>query len=279
MCQHRKHFVQFLLHFHLAKPLVMEPPLMPVLEELPEKTQHILLYLCTYLKHLPKSLPKPQKGEIPKYPFGTFRIDRDLLEHTGDYIGAINKTFKWIFGWKTQTTGDGVLNITECGEKDIGAVADLLEGFLKQYPGSEGRPNAVLEKWAEDIANGCIKAILDAGNKLPDIPTTVTESYRKWKEHSQADSEDNYMTKKRAKITKKLHTVMPWLQPDQSQYPPHVVIHPMHLLYPLCTSPSTTMHLPKYHHAPPQVFLTYLPKRPSPRHAYKTLLTANPFKY
>ncbi|KAF8825619.1 hypothetical protein HHX47_DHR6000167 [Lentinula edodes] len=155
MCQHGKHFVQFLLHFHLAKPLAMEPPLMPALEELPEKTQHILLYL-----------------------------HRDLLEHTGDYVGAINETFKQIFGWKTRTTGDGILNITERGEKDIGAVADLLEGFLKQYPDSEGRPNVVLEKWAEDIANGCINAILDAGEELPDIPATVSESYRKRKECS-----------------------------------------------------------------------------------------------
>ncbi|KAJ3805203.1 ribonuclease H-like domain-containing protein [Lentinula aff. lateritia] len=199
MRQHGKHFVQFLLHFHLAKPLAMEPPLMPALEELPEKTQHILLYLRTYLKHLPKSLPKSQKGEIPKYPFGTFRIDRDLLEHTGDYVGAINETFKRIFGWKTRTTGDGILNITERGEKDIGAVADLLEGFLKQYPDSEGRSNAVLEKWAEDITNGCIKAILDAGEELPDIPATVSESYRKRKECSQGtpDPEDDYMTKRR----------------------------------------------------------------------------------
>ncbi|KAJ3859748.1 hypothetical protein EV359DRAFT_67902 [Lentinula novae-zelandiae] len=49
-----------------------------------------------------------------------------------------------------------------------------------------------------------------------------------------------------------------------------------HTSYP---PPVPPLHLPKYHHAPPQVFLTYLPKRPSPRHAYKTLLTANPFKY
>ncbi|KAJ3804382.1 hypothetical protein F5876DRAFT_83271 [Lentinula aff. lateritia] len=48
-------------------------------------------------------------------------------------------------------------------------------------------------------------------------------------------------------------SVMPWLQPDQSQYSSHIVIHPIHLLFPLYTSPSTTMHLPKYHHAPPQL--------------------------
>ncbi|KAE9385839.1 hypothetical protein BT96DRAFT_949556 [Gymnopus androsaceus JB14] len=85
----------------------MESPTTPALKKLPEKTQLKLLYICTYLKHLPKSLPKPQKGEIPKYPFGTFRIDRDLLDHTGDHVGAINETFKCIFGWQTRTTGDG----------------------------------------------------------------------------------------------------------------------------------------------------------------------------
>ncbi|KAJ3851045.1 hypothetical protein EV368DRAFT_83909 [Lentinula lateritia] len=47
-------------------------------------------------------------------------------------------------------------------------------------------------------------------------------------------------------VKKKKTDVMPWLQPDQSQYPSHVVIHPIHLLFPLYTSPSTTMHLPKY---------------------------------
>ncbi|KAJ3870680.1 hypothetical protein F5051DRAFT_447315 [Lentinula edodes] len=49
--------------------------------------------------------------------------------------------------------------------------------------------------------------------------------------------------------------VMPWLQPDQSQYPSYVVIHPVSTPCPLSTppytsptppytSPSTTMHSP-----------------------------------
>lgn len=63
--------------------------------------------------------PTAEKGVIPKYPFGTFQIDRGLLErieHTEDEVGAINETFKRIFGWKTRTTGDGILEIKERGD-------------------------------------------------------------------------------------------------------------------------------------------------------------------
>ncbi|THU80340.1 hypothetical protein K435DRAFT_874480 [Dendrothele bispora CBS 962.96] len=149
-------------------------------KELPEAIQTKLLYLHTYLKHLPK---------------------KDIGE-----VGAINETFKRFFGWQARTTGDGILSITERGENDIGAVADLLEEYLKVYEDSDGNPDAVLVKWVEDIVDGCQKAIENAGEVLPDIP--VIDSSKKRKERDEnAVSGDDYMAK-RHMLTKRFDNLI-----------------------------------------------------------------------
>jgi hypothetical protein len=139
------------------------------MEALPNDAASKLRYLRTYLDALPKSLPSPQRGELPKFPFRTFRLDAEQEQECGT-IGAVNEGFKRIFGWKTRTTGDGILEITERGP-NIGAVADVLEKYIKENPASDGGPDAVLMKWVEDITNGCIKAIRDAGNEVRDSPS------------------------------------------------------------------------------------------------------------
>ncbi|KAK0489221.1 hypothetical protein IW261DRAFT_1589351 [Armillaria novae-zelandiae] len=110
----------------------------------------------------------PKKGEFTRYPFATFCIDQAILECTEDEVGAINESFKAIFGWRTCTTGDSILDIEERGKHGIGAVADLLEGYLKKYRDKKGtRPNAVLVKWVEDISAGCSSShiyLLKVGN-------------------------------------------------------------------------------------------------------------------
>ncbi len=107
-----------------------------------------LAWLRVLLSGLPSKLDAPKKGEFTRYPFATFRPDQAYLERTEDEVGAINESFKSIFGWRTRTTGDGVLNIEERGKHGIGAVADLLEGYLKQYKDKDGNPNAILvNKW------------------------------------------------------------------------------------------------------------------------------------
>ncbi|ESK96177.1 hypothetical protein Moror_7251 [Moniliophthora roreri MCA 2997] len=103
-----------------------------------------------------------------RFLFKTFRIDSHDVEDLG-IVGAVNEGFKRIFRWQTRTTGDGILQITKRGS-DIGAVADVLEKLIKENPNSDGSPDGVLMKWVEDITNGCIKAIRDAGQGLPDLP-------------------------------------------------------------------------------------------------------------
>ncbi|KAJ3717409.1 hypothetical protein C8R42DRAFT_724312 [Lentinula raphanica] len=129
-----------------------------------------LHWLCLLLDSLPKALPSPQRGELPKHPFGTFRPDAAFLEQTEDEVGVINESFKAIFGWRTRTTGDGIIDIKERGKNSIGAVADLLKGYLKKYKDSSGAPNAILVKWVEDISKGCEKVIKQHGESVPDFP-------------------------------------------------------------------------------------------------------------
>ncbi|KAK0470905.1 hypothetical protein IW261DRAFT_1612376 [Armillaria novae-zelandiae] len=116
-----------------------------------------LAWLRVLLSNLPTDLHAPKKGEFTRYPFATFCIDQAILECPEDEVGAINESFKAIFGWRTCTTGNGILDIKEHGKHGIGAVADLLEGYLKKYKDEKGSPNAVLVKWVEDISAGCVK--------------------------------------------------------------------------------------------------------------------------
>ncbi|KAK0465663.1 hypothetical protein IW261DRAFT_1613415 [Armillaria novae-zelandiae] len=83
--------------------------------------------------------------------------DSDEIQRLKEPDLAINESFKAIFGWRTRTTGDGILDIEEHGKHGIGAVADLLEGYLKKYREKKGSPNAVLVKWVEDLSAGCVK--------------------------------------------------------------------------------------------------------------------------
>ncbi|KAK0466701.1 hypothetical protein IW261DRAFT_1445280 [Armillaria novae-zelandiae] len=103
-----------------------------------------LAWLRVLLSNLPTDLYAPKKGEFTHYPFATFCIDQAILECTEDEVGAINESFKAIFGWRTRTTGDGILDIEEHGKHGIGTVADLLEGYLKKYRDKKGSPNAAL---------------------------------------------------------------------------------------------------------------------------------------
>ncbi|KAJ3791690.1 hypothetical protein GGU11DRAFT_751268 [Lentinula aff. detonsa] len=134
-------------------------------DELPPDIQNKLLYLQTLTENLPSTLHTPQHGERPKYAFHNFRPDPAFLQRTEDEVGAINESLKVIFGWKTRTTGDGIITIEERGKNCIGLVAGVLEGYLKQHKDGSGQPNAVLVKWVEDISKGCEKAIKLAGKQ------------------------------------------------------------------------------------------------------------------
>ena len=81
--------------------------------------------------NLPVSLPLHNKalGSI----YGTFlhfTIDPDILEKTGDEVGAFSEQFKAIFRWKTRSMGDGIIPIKERG-RALSAAVDVLSQFQR----------------------------------------------------------------------------------------------------------------------------------------------------
>jgi hypothetical protein len=110
------------------------------------------------LARLPSSLPEPSAATT-RYPFINFEPDLEFLERTESELGAVNESLKSIFGWKSRTTGDKTLPILERG-KNICAVADVLEHYLKLYPG-----DAILLKWVADLSEAARK-VGQAANKV-----------------------------------------------------------------------------------------------------------------
>ncbi|KAJ3725292.1 ribonuclease H-like domain-containing protein [Lentinula raphanica] len=166
-------------------------------DQLPPNITQKLHWLRLLLDSLPKALPSPQRGELPKHPFGTFRPDAAFLERTEDEVGAINESFKAIFGWRTRTTGDGIIDIKEQGKNSIGAVADLLEGYLKKYKDSSGAPNAILVKWVEDISKGCEKVIKQHGESVPDFPISPPLNSKRSLDTDTQEEDTDPMAKRR----------------------------------------------------------------------------------
>ena len=102
---------------------------------------------------LPPTLPLRDSANPGHYGlFLDFTLDDDLMEIIEDEVGVINEQFKRIFGWKSRTTGDQIVPITERGTP-LSAVVDVLHKYLLLHPG-----NAVLLKWAADIKAGAMKA-------------------------------------------------------------------------------------------------------------------------
>jgi hypothetical protein len=102
--------------------------------------------------NLPVNLPLCNESTESVYGnFLHFAIDPDLLEKTGDEVGAFNEQLKAIFGWKTRTTGDGIIPIKERG-RALSAAVDVLSRFHKKHPN-----NAVIQKWGFDIGQGVEK--------------------------------------------------------------------------------------------------------------------------
>ena len=91
--------------------------------------------------NLPVALPL--HDEATKSIYGTFlhfTLDPDTLEKTGDEVGAFSEQMKAIFGWKTHSTGDGIIPIEERG-RALSAAIDVLSQFHEKHPN-----NAVVQK-------------------------------------------------------------------------------------------------------------------------------------
>ena len=102
--------------------------------------------------NLPVSLPLHNKATESIYgAFLHFTIDPDILEKTGDEVGVFSEQLKGIFGWKTRSTGDGIIPIKERG-RALSTAVDVLSRFHDKHPN-----NAVIEKWGFDIGKGVEK--------------------------------------------------------------------------------------------------------------------------
>ena len=114
----------------------------------------ILDRLKLLLDNLPRQLPLrtgPDWADSKFSQFLFFRIDPDLLEKTGCEVSALSEQLKGIFGWKTRTTGDGIVPIEERGEA-VCAMHMVFAEFWERHP-----ENNVLRKWIFDTLKGAEK--------------------------------------------------------------------------------------------------------------------------
>lgn len=107
--------------------------------------------LSQLMRGLPASLPSPAHSQ---YPFVNFVPSDDDIELYGDIPSAINHSLEIVFGFKTRSSGDGILTIAERGQ-GICAVIDVLKLFRSNCRDPE---DAILSKWIDDLRAGVEKA-------------------------------------------------------------------------------------------------------------------------
>jgi hypothetical protein len=107
------------------------------------------------LQNLPLSLPTVNADASPFAEFlcQPFQLNPEKLEHTGSEVATLGEHLELAFGWKSRTTGDGVIKIAERG-RAICAVHDVVDAFFRKYP-----EDNTLKKWIIDIARG-IRAVV-----------------------------------------------------------------------------------------------------------------------
>ncbi|KIJ35941.1 hypothetical protein M422DRAFT_261695, partial [Sphaerobolus stellatus SS14] len=127
-------------------------------------TEKQLSKLKLLLEHLPTSLPAPDPA-TSQYPFVGYEPDPDDVELTGSVVGALNKAFEVIFGFKSRSEGDGIIPIKERGP-GICAVVDVLSSAFVKEPF-----NALLNKWVEDLTLAANKIYNQEGVHVPTSDT------------------------------------------------------------------------------------------------------------
>lgn len=115
-----------------------------------------LFKLKNLLENLPPTLPEPAIG-ASKYPFIRYQPDPDDIELTGSVTGALNRRLEVIFGFESQSKGDGIIQLEECG-LNICALVNVLGSALKQEP-----ENAILMKWVVDLTQVAAKVYQKEG--------------------------------------------------------------------------------------------------------------------
>jgi len=116
-----------------------------------------LAQLNILLSNLPEQLPSAD-GPSSRYgAFLSFGLDADILDRTGDEVATLGEQLEHIFGWKTRTSGDGIIPILERGNA-IRALHPLFEEYYQKYPN-----NNVLKKWVIDVIAGAEKVFATYG--------------------------------------------------------------------------------------------------------------------
>lgn len=125
-----------------------------------------LVELGSLLENLPSVLPLAKASDESRYSIflpNRWVLDKDLMEKIEDEVGVMNEQFKQVFGWKTRSTGDGIISIEERGPAICGVV-DILRCFHDKYPG-----NGVVIKWGTDVLEGARKVYETHGVDVPSV--------------------------------------------------------------------------------------------------------------
>jgi hypothetical protein len=130
----------------------------------------VLDRLKNCLANLPSLLPSGDGPDSLYSFFLSFGLDSEILDKTGDEVATLGEQLKHIFGWKTQSSGDGIIQIRERG-KAICALHPILKQYYKKYPS-----NNVLKKWVIDVIAGVEKAYEAHGVAVSYISNSRTSS-------------------------------------------------------------------------------------------------------
>jgi hypothetical protein len=116
-----------------------------------EEVTRILAKLKVLLANLPSLLPLGDGFDSKYNAFLAFSLDDDILEKTGDEVATLGEQLEHVFGWRSRTTGDGIIPIKERGEA-ICALHPILAEYYTKFPN-----NNVLKKWIIDVTLGAEK--------------------------------------------------------------------------------------------------------------------------
>ncbi|KAI0643696.1 ribonuclease H-like domain-containing protein [Trametes meyenii] len=162
------------------------------------------------LENLPDSLQDVEKSD--QFPFIGFVPDPIEVEEYGSIPSAINHALEISLGWKSRSTGDGIIPINERG-KGVCSLVDVLKLWASNCPSPDS--DGVLLKWITDIRAGAEKAYTLAKKPLPSNQQDVlvkrpaatldgffknsgtinerarTATVKRKRSHSRSDSEDD----------------------------------------------------------------------------------------
>jgi hypothetical protein len=98
----------------------------------PEEFSGVLDRLKHLLANLPSQLPSGDGCNSLYGTFLSFNLDSEILDKTGDEVATLGEQLEHIFGWKTRSSGDGIIHIRERGSHLC--LAPHTEAIPRQIP-------------------------------------------------------------------------------------------------------------------------------------------------